>query len=262
MNFSDSLHMWQITSTNAVWTSGLSALKYLASFGGISFTAGFLLTALQLGFAFEAAQRAKLLRRLAFTGTAALIHFSAWQIAPRLTNIFLLSAEGVTSIDRTVYVLRWIASLGGVFFTLAIMCLGLYAAFAGIKPEKRAKFYSGMISTFVGLFLFYGAWQFAPMLAEMGTKPGKVDDKPVEVLKTVGSFGGILFTVAFLGLALYLALGSGRSAVRQSAYIGLIFVFIGAFVFYSAWQFAPAIANEILAPPCASADQAAGYNDC
>jgi hypothetical protein len=252
MTFSSTIRMWEVSGDHRIVEQGIDILKTLAAFGGIVFTAGFLISALRLVFAYSGEQRAKILKHMAFTAIAAFIHYSAWQIAPRMTRIFFFPMNTLTVPDRTVYIVRWIASLGGFVFTLSFMCLGIYAAFVGIRPHYRMKFYSGMVSTLLGAFIFYSAWMFAPIIAQSGLQEHLIEDKPIVILELIGSMGSVLFTFAFMLLSLYLGSGTIRSDRKNAAYLGLTMSLIGALLFYSAWQFAPAIANALLPPPCES----------
>jgi hypothetical protein len=256
--FSSTIRMWEAAGDNRILEQGIDILKTIAAFGGIVFTAAFLISALRLGFAYSGDQRAKVLKHMAFTAIAAFIHYSAWQIAPRITRIFFYPIDTLTVPDRTIYVIRWIASLGGLVFTLSFMCLGIYVAFVGIRPQHRMKFYSGMISSLLGAFIFYSAWMFAPIISGSGLQTQTLDDKPIAILKLIGSMGGILFTLAFMILSVYLGFGTIRSDRKNAAYLGSVMTLVGAFLFYSAWQFAPTIANALLPPPCESWPTPAG----
>jgi hypothetical protein len=248
--FQSTLRMWQVSGENRIVDQGVEILKIIAAFGGIIFTAAFLITALRLAFAYRGRERSSVLKHMAFTGVAAFIHYSAWQIAPRISRIFFYPLEGLTVTDRAVYVLRWIASLGGFIFTLSFMCLGIYVALVGVRPDQRSRFYSGMVSTLLASFLFYTAWMLAPIIASGGLDPSVVYDKPVTILKWVGSMGGVLFTFSFLFLTLYLNWGAVVPNRRNAAYMGMVMSLIGAFIFYTAWQFAPVIADVLLPPEC------------
>jgi hypothetical protein len=247
--FRSTLRMLDISEETQVFDQGIEMIKVLAAFGGVIFTAAFLILSLRLAFAYRGYQRGTILKHMAFTAVAALIHYSAWQLAPRLGRIFFYPVEYLTVQDRSMYIIRWIAAFGGTLFTLSFMCLGLYVAFVGVRPEQRIKFYSGMVSTLLATILFYSSWMFAPIIAGEGLQSSGIDDKPIFILKTIGSMGGLLFTFVFLFLSLKLTWGSVRPDRRMALYKGLIFAFIGTFLFYTAWQFAPAIANTILPSP-------------
>lgn len=250
--FQSTLKMWQVSEGNQVVDQGMEAIKMIAGFGGVIFTAAFLIAALRLAFAYRGYDRAVILKHMAFTGIAAFIHYTAWQIAPRISRIFFYPLEELTVTDRMVYVVRWIASLGGFIFTLSFMSLGIYVAFVGVRPEQRSRFYSGMVSTLLATFLFYTTWMLAPIIAAGGLDRSIVDDKPIIILKWVGSMGGILFTFTFLFLTFYLSWGAIDPKRRNAAYVGMVMSLIGAFVFYTAWQFAPVLANVLIPPECAN----------
>lgn len=126
-------------------------------------------------------------------------------------------------------------------------------SFIGVTPRKRPVFFTSLISIGTGAVLFYSIWIFSPLLARLGLDgPAKIEDKSLELLKFVGGTGGILFTFAFLGQALYLALYSLDEQRRLAVYTGMVFTFIGTLLFYSAWKFAPAISDLLLPLPCGS----------
>jgi hypothetical protein len=253
-SFQSLLRMWTAPNevSSSIFQQGILAIKTLASLGGITFTIAFLYLSMRLSVITSVEQRNRVLLKMVFTGIVALIHFSAWQLAPKIQRIFFYPLEGLSVEDRLIYVVRWIASLGGVVFTLSFMGLGLYAAFYGLKPHHRNKFFIGLTSTGIGMTTFYSAWLLAPLIAGGGTSSEHIDDKPLFLVRMVGSVGTVLFTFAFIWIAFRIGLGGIKSEARRKLYSGLVLAFVGAFIFYTAWQFAPAIANTLLPPGCES----------
>jgi amino acid transporter len=82
-----------------------------------------------------------------------------------------------------------------------------------------------------------------------GINGSDLQDTAIKALKFVGGWGGIVFTMAFMILAMMLGSGGVNPYKRSKVYVGLVTVAIAAFLFFSAWQFAPAIANLALSKP-------------
>lgn len=79
-----------------------------------------------------------------------------------------------------------------------------------------------------------------------GINTSDLQDSAIKVLKFVGAWGGIVFTLAFMVLAMMLGSGGVNPRKRSKVYVGLVTVAVAAFLFFTAWQFAPAIANLAL----------------
>jgi amino acid transporter len=79
-----------------------------------------------------------------------------------------------------------------------------------------------------------------------GINGSDLQDTAIKALQFVGGWGGIVFTMAFMILAMMLGSGGINPYKRSKVYVGLVTVAIAAFLFFSAWQFAPAIANLAL----------------
>lgn len=79
-----------------------------------------------------------------------------------------------------------------------------------------------------------------------GINTADLQDTAIKALKFVGGWGGIVFTMAFMILAMMLGSGGINPHKRSKVYVGLVTVAVAAFLFFSAWQFAPAIANLAL----------------
>jgi hypothetical protein len=79
-----------------------------------------------------------------------------------------------------------------------------------------------------------------------GINNSDLQDTAIRALKFVGGWGGIVFTMAFMILAMMLGSGGVNPHKRNKVYVGLVTVAVAAFLFFSAWQFAPAIANVAL----------------
>jgi hypothetical protein len=79
-----------------------------------------------------------------------------------------------------------------------------------------------------------------------GVNANDLQDTAIKALKFIGGWGGIVFTMAFMILAMMLGSGGINPYKRSKVYVGLVTVAIAAFLFFSAWQFAPAIANLAL----------------
>lgn len=240
--------MWSSFQENQeIVEKGIEGVKWLGSYGGITFTLAFLFLSLRLAFTYSVEARLKTFKHLAYTSAASLVYYTAWQIAPRLNKIFFYPMLGLNSFDRPLYLIRWVASFGGIIFTLSFMLAGFYLAFFGSSPIHRNRAYYGLVSTSIGMFLFYSAWMFAPLISTKGLAEQALDDKPIFIIELIGSLGGVLFTIAFLFASLKLAFYSTND---KPQYISITLIFLGGLLFYSAYQFAPTIANLLLPPDC------------
>lgn len=79
-----------------------------------------------------------------------------------------------------------------------------------------------------------------------GVDANDLQDTAIKAVKFIGGWGGIVFTMAFMVLALMLGSGGINPHKRGKVYVGLVTVAVAAFLFFSAWQFAPAIADLAL----------------
>lgn len=82
-----------------------------------------------------------------------------------------------------------------------------------------------------------------PATKKKSTTTDDLQKSAINILKFVGGWGGIVFTGAFMVLAMLLGAGGVNPHKRHRVYIGLVTTVVAAFIFFSAWQFAPAIAN-------------------
>lgn len=74
-------------------------------------------------------------------------------------------------------------------------------------------------------------------------KDNALDQALLKVVRWVGGIGGTAFVLAVLVISLLIIFGSISAQKMRTVWLALISCIAGAFVFYSAYLFAPAIQN-------------------
>lgn len=69
--------------------------------------------------------------------------------------------------DKIEQIVRIVAGVGGILFTLAILIITIAIFFGSIQSDKASTYWKALIGCILAAFVFYSAYAFAPSIASL-----------------------------------------------------------------------------------------------
>ncbi|MED0677068.1 hypothetical protein ABEV55_08495 [Aneurinibacillus thermoaerophilus] len=108
---------------------------------------------------------------LVFMGGFAQEASAASSLLPKITNDMFNPGTDNPIYNKGVVLVKTVAGLGGLGFTLAVLIITLVLIFVSISPQKRGPVWWSLISCSGAAFVFFSAFTFAESIVKLATSP-------------------------------------------------------------------------------------------